>query len=89
MPPFSLSKNPSVRQATAGFLAHVERKSRKIQQRKRSFHFQPASFFRFMAVNLSITHFVTWARPQYWVYGITCFSLAPAKTRSMVPLRRL
>ena len=37
------------------------------QQRKRSFHFQLASFFRFMAANLSFTQFVTWAKPLYCV----------------------
>ena len=33
----------------------------------RSFHFQVASFFRFMAANLSFTQFVTWAKPLYCV----------------------
>ena len=33
----SLSKKPSVRQAAAGIRAHIERKSRDIQQGKRSF----------------------------------------------------
>jgi hypothetical protein len=31
----------------------------KNQERKRSFHFHLASFFRFMAANLSFTKFVT------------------------------
>ena len=29
--------------------------------------FQVASFFRFMAADLSFTQFVTWAKPLYWV----------------------
>lgn len=33
----------------------------------RSFHFQMAIFFRFMAANLSFTQFVTWAKPLYCV----------------------
>lgn len=32
-----------------------------------SFHNQQASFFRFMAANLSFTQFVTWAKPLYCV----------------------
>ena len=39
----------------------------KNQERKCSFHFQLASFFRFMAANLSFTQFVTWAKPLYCV----------------------
>ena len=74
-----LSKTPSARQATAGFLAPIERKSRETQQRKLSFHFQLASFFGFMATNLSLTYFVTWDRPLYWVYRMSCFSLGVHK----------
>ena len=39
----------------------------KNQERRSSFHFQVASFFRFMAANLSFTQFVTWAKPLYCV----------------------
>lgn len=54
-----------------------------------SSHFLIANFFKFMAANLSLTQFVTWARPVYLVYLMPCFSLASAKTRSMVSLRIL
>ena len=64
---FSLSRNPAAHQAAAGFLAHITGKRREKQQRKCSFHFQLASFFRFMAANLSFTQFVTWAKPLYCV----------------------
>ena len=47
------------------------------------FHFQFASFFKFIAANLSLTQFLTWARPLYGVYLIVCFSLASANTRSI------
>lgn len=39
------------------------------------------SFFRFIAANLSLTHFVTWDRSRYSVYRIPCFSFASADTR--------
>ena len=35
--------------------------------KQRRFHAQFASFFRFMAANLSLTHCVTRARPLMWV----------------------
>ena len=66
-PALSLSRNPAAHQAAAGFLAHITGKRREKQQRKCSFHFQLASFFRFMAANLSFTQFVTWAKPLYCV----------------------
>ncbi len=47
---------------------------------------QFASFFRFMAAYLSLTHLVTAAKPLWCVYRIACFSFASAKTRSIVSL---
>ena len=42
-------------------------KKRENQKRECSFHFRVASFFRFMAANLSFTQFVTLAKPLYCV----------------------
>ena len=55
----SLSRNPAVHYAAAGFLVYMGQKKRKRERRKWSFHFHTASFFRFMAANLSFTQFVT------------------------------
>ena len=54
-----------------------------------SFYFHLASRFKLMAANLSLTQFRTWARPLTLVYHMACFSLASAKTRSMVSFHRL
>ena len=43
-----------------------------------------AYFLRFIAANLSLTQFVTWAKPLKRVYLIECFSFASANTRSIV-----
>ena len=64
---FSLSRNPVARYAATGFSRYIGENSRENQKRKDSFHFQLASFFKFMAANLSFTHFVTWAKPLYCV----------------------
>lgn len=53
------------------------------------FHFHFASFFKFMVANLSLTQFVTCARPLYGVYRIACFSFASANTRSIFSFRNL
>ena len=45
-------------------------------------------FLRFMAANLSLTQLVTRVKPRKYVNLIECFSLASAKTRSIVSLRR-
>ena len=42
-------------------------KTAKTSKESAPFHFQLASFFRFMAANLSFTQFVTWAKPLYCV----------------------
>lgn len=52
-------------------------------------HFHMASFFRFIAANLSLTHFVTWDRPRCSVYRMPCFSFASANTRSIFSFRNL
>ena len=60
-----LSRNPVYAYAQTGFLTYVRPNRRKIKEVQNSFHFHLASFFRFMAANLSFTQFVTWARPLY------------------------
>ena len=52
-------------------------------------HFHIAIFFKFIAANLSLTHFVTCVKPLYCVYRIPYFSFASAKMRSIVSLRLL
>ena len=47
-----------------------------------------AYFLRFIAANLSLTQFVTWLKPRYWVYRIAYFSFASANTRSIVSFCR-
>ena len=51
------------------------------------FDFHIANFFKFMQANLSLTHFVTWDKPQYGVYRIACFSFASANTLSIFSFR--
>lgn len=53
------------------------------------FHFHIAIFFRFIAANLSLTHFLTWDKPLYCVYLIPYFSFASANTRSIFSFRNL
>ncbi len=55
----SLSRNPTAHYAATGFLVYTGQKKRKRERRKWSFHFHTASFFRFMAANLSFTQLVT------------------------------
>lgn len=50
------------------------------------FHFHFANFFKFMAANLSLTQFLTWARPLYGAYLIAYFSFASANTLSIFSL---
>ena len=64
---FSLSRNPVAHYAATGFLAYSQKKVWKIKRWCRSFHLHVASFFRFMAANLSFTQFVTCVRPLYCV----------------------
>lgn len=52
-------------------------------------HFHIAIFFKFIAANLSLTHFVTCVKPLYCVYRIPYFSFASAKMRSIVSFRLL
>lgn len=47
-------------------------------------HFHIANFFKFIAVNLSLNHFLTCVKPLYNVYLIPYFSFASANTRSIV-----
>lgn len=61
---FSLSINPSYAKANLGFLPLKDIKVSKLKQDKEAYHFLVASFFRFMAANLSLTQFVTWVRPR-------------------------
>ena len=53
------------------------------------FHFHFASFLKFMVANLSLTHFVTCARPLYGVYLIANVSFASANTLSRFSFRSL
>ena len=55
----SLSRNPAAHYAATGFLVYTGQKKQKSEGREWSFHFHTASFFRFMAANLSFTQFVT------------------------------
>ena len=60
-------KTRHMRQAYAGFLAYIGQRRIRANGASFSFHNQQASFFRFMAANLSFTQLDTWAKPLYWV----------------------
>ena len=67
------------------FLAYIGQSRIRTNGSSFSIHSQVASFFRFIAANLSFTQFVIWAKPLYWgVSRMACFSLASAKTHSTV-----
>ena len=56
---FSLSRNPVCTQEQTGSRTYMSEKTAKRNEDNRSLHFHTASFFRFMAANLSFTQFVT------------------------------
>ena len=87
-----LSKNPTLHQAKIGFFfvfIKITIKSSNLEGVFFLFHFHFASFFKFMVANLSLTQFVTCARPVYGVYLIACFSFASANTLSIFSFRSL
>ena len=55
----SLSRNPVCTQEQTGSRTYMSEKTAKRNEDNRSLHFHAASFFRFMAANLSFTQFVT------------------------------
>jgi len=55
----SLSRNPVCTQEQTGSRTYMSEKTAKRNGDNRSLHFHVASFFRFMATNLSFTQFVT------------------------------
>jgi hypothetical protein len=63
----SLSKDQSHSSSYSRISFKKEENGSKNQGIKHSFHFRVASFFRFMAANLSFTQFVTGAKPLYCV----------------------
>ena len=90
---FSLSKKPNQQEAETAFLNIGNKKARycekcwKVKPSEGFLAFHNASFFRFIAAHLSLTHLVTWANPLYCVYLIPYFSLASPKHRSIVSFR--
>ena len=82
-------EEPGYARCVAGFLAKTGLKKRKSKPYGDSFHFQFASFFRFMAANFSLTQFVTWAKPLYGVSRMACFSFSSTNTRSIFSFRSL
>lgn len=62
----SLSKNTSSHATRTGVLAALKRKTARKSQKSERFHFQTASFLRFMAAYLSLTQAETRARPRWW-----------------------
>ena len=61
---FSPSKPPRFRAAKAGGLLQFGEKLANASRKKEFLQLQFASFFRFMATNLSLTHLVTAAKPR-------------------------
>ena len=55
----SLSRNPVCTQEQTGSRTYMSEKTAKRNEDNRSLHFHTASFFKFMAANLSFTQFVT------------------------------
>jgi len=62
-----LSKNPCFQQTEAGDFMQIWQHWTNINRKKEFFQLQFASFFRFMAANLSLTHLVTAAKPLWCV----------------------
>ena len=62
---FSLSKNASSQATGTGVLVLNGVKTASIARKSEVFHFQTASFLRFIAAYLSLTHAVTRARPRW------------------------
>ncbi len=63
-PVLRLSKNHLLKSSTAGGFRSIRRKELKKQIKASLAQDQFASFFRFMAANLSFTQFVTRAKPR-------------------------
>ena len=62
---FSPSKNPLLSHSeSGGVLLHFGEKLANASRKKEFLQLQFASFFRFMAANLSLTHLVTAAKPR-------------------------
>lgn len=62
---FSPSKNPLLsRSESGGVLLQFGEKLANASRKKEFLQLQFASFFRFMATNLSLTHLVTAAKPR-------------------------
>ena len=62
--PCSLSKNPHFQDAKVRGSVAIERKAKGKRQKAEFFQLHFASFFKFMAANFSLTHFVTAAKPR-------------------------
>ncbi len=61
---FSPSKNPLLSRSESGGLLQFGEKLANASRKKEFLQLQFASFFRFMATNLSLTHLVTAAKPR-------------------------
>lgn len=61
---FSPSKNPLLSRSESGGLLQFGEKLANASRKKEFLQLQIASFFRFMATNLSLTHLVTAAKPR-------------------------
>ena len=61
---FSPSKNPLLSRSESGGLLQFGEKLANASRKKEFLQLQFASFFRFMAANLSLTHLVTAAKPR-------------------------
>ena len=60
---FSLSKNSVLHQAGTAHFKQLLKKRAKKQKKSELFQLHVANFFRFMHANLSVTQFVTRAKP--------------------------